>query len=166
MRSAVAAGLKVVVDCHNYGGYFTRTGRKALNTETLPISAFVDLWRRLSEAFEDDPAVVAYDLMNEPYTYGGINATGYPSPAKAWEAAAQKAVNIIRARGDTKKIMVPTYGSVPEVADSHVRPWIAAGNIAYTAHHYFDHWIGPGTGGGNYALSYGDENAYYASRGY
>ncbi|MDQ3863930.1 MAG: glycoside hydrolase family 5 protein, partial [Actinomycetota bacterium] len=165
VRSAGAAGLKVVVDCHNYGGYCTSTGRNVLNTEALPISAFIDLWRRLSEAFEDDPAVVAYDLMNEPYTYGGINAGRHSSPAKAWESAAQKAVNIIRARGERKKIMVPTYGPVPKVAESHDGPWITGGNIAYTSHHYFDHWFGPDTGGGNYALSYDDENAYYASRG-
>jgi hypothetical protein len=168
LANAEAVGLKVVVDLHNYGGYCTSTGRKALNSSALPISAFVDVWRRLSRAFADNSAVVAYDLMNEPYNHGGIEAGSYPSPQSVWEATTQKVVDAIRARGDVKKVMVPTYGPVRKVAENHATPWITGGgDIAYTAHHYFDHYDGSTDGGGGtYPISYDDENAYYASKGY
>jgi hypothetical protein len=64
--------------------------------------------------------------------------------------------------------MVPTYAPVPKVSEKHAAPWISGGgDIMYTAHHYFDHYD-PRTdgGGGDYPISYGDENAYYASKGY
>ena len=162
------AGVQVIIDLHNYGGYCTNSGRKALNTSALPISAMEDVWRKLSLHFDDHPEVVAYDLMNEPYNHGGVAAGAFSSPAKAWEAATRRVVRAIRRRGDTKKIMVPTYAPVPKVSDKHAGPWISdGGDIMYSAHHYFDHYD-PRTdgGGGDFPISYDDENAYYASKGY
>lgn len=166
--NARAAGLQVVVDLHNYGGYCTSTGRKSLNTSSLPIAAFVDVWRRLSANLASEAAVVAYDLMNEPYNHGGVAAGRYTSSARAWEVATQQAVNAIRARGDAKRIVVPTYGSVSKVERQHTRPWIVrGGGISYTAHQYFDHYNPSNDGGGGtYPISYQDENAYYALKGY
>jgi Cellulase (glycosyl hydrolase family 5) len=162
------AGVQVIVDLHNYGGYCTNSGRKALNTSALPISAMEDVWRKLSLHFDDHSEVVAYDLMNEPYNHGGVAAGNFASPTKAWEAATRRVVKAIRRRGDTKKIMIPTYAPVPKVSDKHAGPWISGGgDIMYTAHHYFDHYD-PRTdgGGGDYPISYSDEDTYYASKGY
>jgi len=113
-----------------------------------------------------ETAVVAYDIMNEPYV--GVIAKGsFASPQKAWEDYTQKVVNAIRARGDAKKIMVPVYAPLHQTARKHPKPWITNGkDIMYTAHHYFDQYFGPDTGGGDYSLSYADENTYWQSRGY
>lgn len=168
VANARAAGLGVVVDLHNYGGYVTSSGRKGLNTAALPTSAFVDVWRKLSAALAAEPGVIAYDLMNEPYNHGGVAAGSFGSPQKAWEAITQRCVNAIRARGDRTRIMVPTYGNVSKAADKHPKPWIVNGGaFMYTAHQYFDHYNPSNDGGGgDYPVSYQDENAYYASRGY
>jgi hypothetical protein len=167
VASATAAGIKVVTDCHNYGGYCTTSGRQALNTPALPASAFVDLWSRLSTHFQNDPNVVAYDLMNEPYNHGGISRGSYATAEKAWEAITQRVVNRIRNKGDKKKIMVPTYANVQRTPRKHPRPWIVnGGDFMYTSHHYFDHYTGSGTGGGDYARSYDEEVAISTEKGY
>jgi Cellulase (glycosyl hydrolase family 5) len=167
IRSAGEAGLQVIVDLHNYGGYYFSSGRAPLTSKQLTTSHFVDVWKRLSVAFRADPTVVAYDLMNEPYNEGGIQQGSYTSKAKAWEAITQKTVNAIRAGDDPKKIMVPVYCGMGEVSSTHPKSWIAnGGDHRYTVHDYFDHWFGPGTGGGYYKQSYGEEDAYYASKGF
>jgi Cellulase (glycosyl hydrolase family 5) len=142
LRAAVdaagRAGLQVVLDCHNYGGYYAHAGstgvRRALGTPQLPDSAFAGLWRRLATAFRSDPSVLGYGLMNEP--------TGMAGP-RAWERASQAAVDAIRATGDTHRIFVAAYGwdSVTQFARNHARgPWIhdSKRNTWYEAHQYFD----------------------------
>jgi hypothetical protein len=167
VASAAAAGIKVVIDCHNYGGYCTSSGRQALNTPALPTVAFVDLWSRLSTHFQNDPNVVAYDLMNEPYNHGGIDRGSYATAEEAWEAITQRVVNQIRNKGDTKKIMVPTYANVQRTPRKHRKPWIVnGGDFMYTSHHYFDQYTGSGTGGGDYARSYDEEVAISTGEGY
>ena len=51
------AGLKVIIDVHNYGIYYRNvngTGiRTAIGDTELPISAFADLWRRLAIQYKD-----------------------------------------------------------------------------------------------------------------
>ena len=167
IANARAAGLSCVIDLHNYGGYFTSSGRKALGSSGCSAQHFVDVWKRLSLSFQNESAVVGYDIMNEPHVGGGIAKGSFASPEKAWESYSQKVVSAIRGRGDTKKIMVPLYAHLEHAARKHLKPWITNGqDIMYTAHHYFDHYFGPNTGGGNFLLSYTDENAYWQSRGY
>lgn len=167
--NARAAGINIVVDVHNYGGYTTSAGKQLLNSSGCPSDAFIDLWKRLSAQFQNETAVIGYDLMNEPNAGGGIAAGTYASPQKAWEAITQQVVSAIRARGDTKRIMVPVYSGIASVAKKHpAGPWIVnGGNIMYTVHQYFDH-LDPttGGGGGDYPISYDDEAAYYASKGW
>lgn len=167
VASATAAGIKVVIDCHNSGGYCTPSGRQALNTPALPVSAFVDLWGRLSTHFQNDPNVVAYDLMNEPYNHGGVASGVHATPQKAWESITQRTVNRLRGKGDKKRIMVPTYANLQRTPRYHPRPWIVnGGDFMYTSHHYFDHYTGSGTGGGDYARSYDEEVAISSQKGY
>lgn len=75
VSAADAVGLRVVLDLHNYGEY--RRGRPdgpprrmTVGSNGLPAAALIDVWRRLSRAFDDEPAVLAYGLMNEPHNLG------------------------------------------------------------------------------------------------
>jgi endoglucanase len=114
-----------------------------------------NFWVAMSNAFKDEPAVVAYDLMNEPHDMG-TDANGDPVN---WGQIAQTVVTAIRANGDNKTIMIPgdgwsnatywtTYnGSAPFITDP-------ANNYYYEAHEYFDSDYS-----GTYAETYDQELA-------
>jgi endoglucanase len=149
-------GDKVILDIHNYGR-FKLTENGLLNTYTLDNvyggvvkvagTDLADLWIRLSNEFRDEPAVYAYDLMNEPHDMGSAN----------WKAISQAALMAIRSNGDPKLIMVPgdAWSSAEQWPTVHgPSGWIIdpANNFAYEAHQYFDR-----DGSGNYALTYDRE---------
>jgi hypothetical protein len=171
---AGAAGLGVVLDVHNYGGYRVSTSRGPvklkLGSPELPAEHLADLWGRLAYAFKDDATVVAYDLMNEPYNdpdtqdgQPGVHRGDHATSARAWESYAQAALTRIRQTRDTKPVMVPLYCDVGHAQKTHPGGgWISdpADNHRYTAHQYFDTFRGPNTGGGSYAFSYDDEVRY------
>lgn len=166
VAKARAAGLKVILDVHNYGAYWLSDGtqgvRRALGSAQLPQRHFTDLWSRLSAQFRDNPGVLAYGLMNEPV--GMAAANGF-SAAQLWEQASQAALNSIRANGDTKLVMVPGYqwSGVKQWATQHPRGWITdpASGFRYEAHHYWD-----GDNSGTYTRSYQDEVAAAEAAGY
>jgi hypothetical protein len=153
------ARLGVVLDLHNYGGYYGSDGprgtRWPLGSPQLPIRHFTDLWSRLSAAFAADPAVVAYGLMNEPAL---LAASGDAQAARLWERASQAALLAIRARGDRKLVTVAGYNwsAVASWPATHPSGWIddPAHNFHYEAHQYFD-----SDHSGRYALSYSQELA-------
>lgn len=169
---AGAAGLEVILSLQNYGGYFRGPGKAAreykLGSPGLPTAYLHDVWNRLSIQFKDDPKIIAYDLMNEPYNHGGIIGTGYTSPQKRWEILTQGLVNTIRANNDHTLLMIPGYSHIHKWSTNHPKKWITdpSNNHMYTAHHYFDSYRGPGTGGGNYGHSYNNETAYWHYYGY
>lgn len=146
LRAAVdgagGAGLGVVLDVHNYGGYFLEEEgggvRRPVGSRAVPAAALADLWWRLSEAFEGHAAVAAYGMMNEPHSL----ADDPEVSARRWELASQAVVDAIRSRGDPTLVMVPgaAWSSLPDWTRTHPRPWIddPAGNVRYQAHHYFD----------------------------
>jgi len=139
VASAAAAGMKTVLDLHNYCMYVTAGGVRMLGTSALPVSAFTDVWSRIATAFKNSPNVLAYSLMNEPHDMP-MSPLGTPA-AQHWEAAAQLAVDAIRATGDTHEIHVSLYewGHAYPVAINHpYGAWITdpANNIRYEAHHY------------------------------
>ncbi|MGI8756955.1 MAG: glycoside hydrolase family 5 protein, partial [Acidimicrobiales bacterium] len=164
VEAAGAAGLRVIIDVHNYGVYYFADGRQPLNSARLTGEHFQDLWQRLSYNFEGHPAVAAYDLMNEPFNRDGIVASFGQQAARTWEDLTQAVVGRIRGQGDMTAIAIPVYAGMGEVPSTHPGgPWIQKDkNVLYTVHQYFDHYYGPGTGGGKYRQSYDQENTYYA----
>lgn len=170
LRGAVAragrAGLQVVLDVHNYGGYYrsdgTRGVRAVLGSTRLTRFDFADVWGRLSNSFKSNPVVLGYGLMNEP---AEMAAAGSLSPAQVWERASQEALNRIRRNGDRKLVLVAGYAwsGAQQWTTHHPRPWItdAAGNVAYEAHHYWDR-----DNSGDYPDRYADEVANAAQRGW
>jgi len=89
---AKAQGQYLILDVHNYAKY---NGAR-LGSEGTPPSLLADLWRRLALQFKDDDKVI-FGLMNEP------NAIG----ANEWAAAAQAAIDAIRATGAQNLILAP-----------------------------------------------------------
>lgn len=163
---AGASGLRVVVDVHNFGGYFlfdgTRGVRRAIGSPELPPAAFADLWSRMSAALAHAPSVLGYGLMNEPV---GLPTADGLSPAKVWEQASQSAVDAIRATGDQRVVLVAgnEWSGAQRWSEQHPEAWIKdpAGRIRYEAHHYWDT-----DNSGAYAASYRDERAAAEARGY
>jgi hypothetical protein len=153
------AGIRVVLDMHNYGGYYLSNGRqgvrRTVGTSRLPRSAFADVWRRLSLHFRANTVVVGYGLMNEPTEMASLRST---PPQVLWERASQAAVTAIRHNGDRKWVAVSAYpwGSVWSFGASHPRAWIRdpANRVRYEAHQYFDH-----DNSGTYRGSYEEELA-------
>jgi endoglucanase len=159
LDAAAAAGLRTVIDVHNYGAYYQGVGplglRSPIGSLLLPNSAFADFWRRLAAAVGGTPAIAGYGLMNEP--------VGMDGP-RAWERASRAAVAAIRSTGDRHRIYVAGYewGSVDGFQRNHPDgPWIDDAAIAYEAHQYFDD-----DNSGRYSLSYDDEVARARALGY
>jgi hypothetical protein len=165
VHNAQAAGLTPIIDMHNYGHLLVWKKRKkvgvstALGTKKLPIEAFADVWRRLSDAFKGE-GNVAYDLMNEPEGLGRDETEG----ARIWEQASQAALDAIRANGDNHLVMVEgyNYAAVETWPRIHPTSWIRdpADNFRYEGHQYFDR-----EGSGYYSHTYDAEVADAQARG-
>ena len=160
---AKAAGAVVSIVPHNEARYATLESQVANydsdaciidnpcpgSPVNITTANFVNFWGQMSNAFKDEPAVVAYDLTNEPHDMGVAN----------WAQIAQAAVTAIRANGDNKTIMIEgdgwanatywsTYnGNTPFISDP-------ANNYYYEAHEYFDSDYS-----GSYAETYDQELA-------
>ena len=72
---------KVILDMHNYARY----KGNLIGSPQVPYAAFAEVWRKLADEFKDHPALLGYDIMNEPHSTKGL-----------WRAAAQAAVDAIR----------------------------------------------------------------------
>lgn len=72
---------KIILDMHNYARY----KGKLIGSAEVPYDAYANIWRKLAEEFKDHPALLGYDIMNEPHSTNGL-----------WPAAAQAAVDAIR----------------------------------------------------------------------
>lgn len=156
---AVNAGMKVVLDCHNYGMYVTSSGPQMLTSTGFPLAAFTDFWTKMSTEFKANSGVLAYSLMNEPHDLP--NTSLGQSGAKSWELASQAAVDAIRANSDTHEIHVSVYewGHWPWVSKNHAKGWITDSNFRYEGHHYL--YFNRLTAA-NYPDTYADENTFVA----
>jgi len=132
--------MKVLLDLHNYARY----RKKLIGSAEVPFSAFADVWRRLAEAFKDEPAIWGYGLMNEPYNTEG-----------KWPEAAQAGIDGVRAVD--KKTMIVVCGD----QFGNTMHWMKYGaplakqlkdpsnNLCWEGHCYFDSYSG-----GKYQFSY------------
>jgi hypothetical protein len=156
LDNAARAGIRVVLDLHGYGSYLAGgpAGRRRLllGSAELPPTALADFWHRLAPAVAAEPALAAFDLLNEPLTLAQRGAAG----ARQWERTSQQAVDAIRASGATATVLVSGYGQTAPArwGELHPRAWIQdpVGRVAYDAHVYFD-----SDGSGHYAAGYGAE---------
>lgn len=139
LTAARQYGIRVILDCHNYGRYTQADGvTVAALGGALGNAQFNDLWTRLSTwvraSTSRSATVIGYGLMNEPHALAG--------GASTWQTASQAALTAIRNGGDNRWVLVAgyTFSSLTEWAGWHPTGWITdpAGNFAYEAHHYWD----------------------------
>jgi endoglucanase len=135
-------GCRVILDVHNYAAYTIDNGPGARSYTIdnvydgevkVSTADFIDLWLRLSREFKDEPAVLAYGLVNEPHDMGTAD----------WRTISQSTLAAIRASGDNKLIMVPGdhWSSASQWVEMNgAKSWITdpADNFIYEAHTYFD----------------------------
>lgn len=145
LDNAHANGLKVILDVHNFGAY---NGLK-LGSADLPVSAFQDLWSKLTVALKDHPAVDGYGLMNEP-----VNVVG------SWADTAQAAINSIRALDTDTPIYVAGAGwgaamNWKKDNDGMKNLVDPSHKLVFEAHQYFDKYTS-----GTYQGTYDSESAY------
>lgn len=153
--AAAEAGMRIVLDLHNYGTFVTAQGPQVLDAGSL-----LDVWLRLDRELGDHEAVAAYGLMNEPHDLTGDVASG----AALWEGITQEVVAGLREGGVDTTLYVAGYdwSSLARWPSIHPSGWIEdpLGDFRYEAHHYWD-----GDGSGEYRVDYADELAATRSSG-
>jgi aryl-phospho-beta-D-glucosidase BglC (GH1 family) len=149
---AASAGLEVILDVHNFGGYYLYDAVAGTGAERKIGTSYdgrvyvtqahlANLWARLATIFQDNATVIAYDIMNEPVN---LATDGDKEPQAVWEEISQNVLNVIRAQegsGAHKLVMIPGYqtSAVRDWVAYHPRKWItdSADKYRYEAHHYF-----------------------------
>lgn len=129
-----AAGLRVVLDPHNYARYHDAV----IGSAEVSSDDFADFWGRLARQFANDPDIT-FGLMNEPHDM----------PAEQWLDAANAALARIRGERADNLVLVPgtawtgahswqggQYGT-PN-ADVMLGVVDPVDNFAYEVHQYFD----------------------------
>lgn len=159
VRAAERAGVRVLIDLHNYGRYVTgHSGRRVLvlGSADLPAGRLADLWARLAGALKGHGAA-GYELMNEPHDLPGGAAT--------WESASVLAARAIRRVDQETPLVVGGYAwsTAATFAQVHARPWLPAVSApaSYAAHAYFD-----ADGSGRYAESYAETDTLLRQQGW
>ena len=66
LDAAAARGIKVIFDLHTPPGGRTDDGSVRLYLEKPYQDYFVELWKRIAQRFKGHPALMGYDLVNEP----------------------------------------------------------------------------------------------------
>ncbi len=137
-----AIGGHVILDLHNSFRYWLdKQGQRKEcfvgepdihGSGDVPVrrAYLVELWRGLSIEFKDNPTVVAYGIMNQPYQ-PPLGSRGWD-----WKAASREIVKVIRDNGDERLILVDTDDG-SSMADTWPRtpPWLTDyENICYQAH--------------------------------
>ena len=137
LDDANSVGIKILIDMHNYGQYQFGDGRKPHVGEdpALPSEALQDAWKRLAQTLKGHPALVGYDIMNEPQGFSNPNG-------RTWYRVAQETVSAIRTVDMDTAIYVEgdCWASAAEWVRCSGELDIKdpANNIVYSAHQYFD----------------------------
>ncbi|KIL04881.1 endoglucanase [Stutzerimonas stutzeri] len=124
---AMQHGQKVILDMHNYGRYQGHL----IGSSDVPYAAYAQVWQKLAKRFGGHPALLGYDIMNEPHGTVGL-----------WPGAAQAAVDAIREVDQQALIFVEGE----RWSSAYHWPLVNANflvkdpveRIVYEAHLYFD----------------------------
>lgn len=153
---AQAAGMEVVLDCHNYAKWRGNTGTDTTITATgtVNIGHIVDFYSKLSARLAGRPGLYGYDIMNES---GSIDRFVHARMM-------QRCIDAIRVNDTNAWIFVESVSASP--ARTFPYDFRACflydqeDKLVYSAHNYFD-----ASGSGAYVNTY-DADGAYELRGY
>lgn len=139
VRWAGKYGRYVVLDLHVAPGgqnltAYTDGGKNILWTDASKQEHFLNLWKELARRYRNNPAVAAYELLNEP-------RTSRPTPELLAELN-RKAVAAIR-EIDPEKVIVIAGDNMSNAQDLVDAIRVPDGNILYTFHFYEGALTGP-----------------------
>lgn len=133
VKAAAAHGIKVIIDLHQFGRFYLGESDGlghaiSIGAPQVPLSAFIDVWTRLARTYDKNPAVIGFDLMNEPAAI---------TPA-AWHRYSQATVTALRRAGIRKTLVIegPVWDAAGDWSTKNPRPWISdpLHKIRYEAH--------------------------------
>lgn len=119
-------GIQVVIDLHTPPGGWTGNGMRMFD-EKKYFDHYLEVWRRIASRFKGNPAVRAYDLINEP-----VQVT--PAPYDYWTIQ-QKAAEAVRAIDPDTPVMVESNEAARPQTFSYLSP-LAMDNVIYQVHMY------------------------------
>lgn len=151
-------GVRLILDLHiPIGGYWLGSDPESADfrlwTDAGVRQQNVDLWASIAERYRDEPAVAAYDLLNEPVTTD--------SSGEQWRSLAQDMTEAIRAVDRNHLLVIgAVYGTDggfdPEGVERHLL--VDDDNAMYDFHfydpyrytHQFAPWVPNARDGGSY----------------
>jgi hypothetical protein len=138
VNTAAGQGLYVVLDMHDFLKYWSgQSAQVGVNASVPHQQLLARTWQLLAAHYADEPAVLGYDLMNEP-------VRDYPFSTN-WHTIAQDVVDAIRAVDVNHLIFVegPNYSLASHWPVDNPAPFItdtlSPAKIVYSPHVYFDY---------------------------
>jgi endoglucanase len=148
-------GVRLILDLHvPIGGYWLDRDNDAYSFDIWSDEELqqqnVDMWREVADRYKDEPAVAAYDLLNEPVT---TDSTG-----DQWKDLAERLVDAVRSVDRNHLLVVGAlygveglYGTAGK--DAHFQ--VGDDNVMYDFHfyepfaytHQYAGWMPTGDGG-------------------
>lgn len=126
-------GIRVVIDLHSPPGGRAADGTMAITQEKPYQDHFVTVWQRMAKRYAGNPAVWAYDLINEP-------AQNRPSPSGLadWLGMQVRAARAVRAIDPTTPIMITVDGWGGPEGFAWLAP-VDVPRVIYQVHMYLPH---------------------------
>ena len=129
-------GVHVVIDLHTPPGGRLEDANMKMFQEKKYQDVFLDVWEKIAKRYKGNPAVWAYDLVNEPCE--GLIPYDQKDAPVDWRTLAIAATKRIRAIDPDRAIIIePAPWGSPDSLD-----WfepIDAKNVVYSVHMYLPH---------------------------
>lgn len=120
-------GIRFIVDMHSPPGGKSGWYNMRMFAEKKYADAFVDCWKKIAERFKSNPAIFAYDLINEPFQ-------GLPSKEGYWDLQYRAAREIRKIDPETSIVVTSNEGG-GIAGFSYLSP-LPMDNIIYQVHFY------------------------------
>ena len=120
-------GLSFVIDLHTPPGGMLKNSDMAMFHEKVYADHFIEVWKRIATRFRGNPAVLAYDLINEPIQLK-------PAPYDYWNLQKAAAEAIRKIDPDTPIMIESNYGDSP--SSFTYLPPLKMKDVIYQVHMY------------------------------
>lgn len=123
-------GLRFVIDLHTPPGGKLKNLDMAIFHEKIHADHFIEVWKRIAARFRGNPAVWAYDLINEPIQM-------QPAPYDYWNLQKAAAEAIRKIDPDTPIMVEANRGDSP--SSFTYLPPLKMKDVIYQVHMYTPH---------------------------